>query len=99
MKGPREDLKDLGRKNRGNGLMNSQDLSDLNKLADKMDSLDAKIAEPERRRIGFPIPGVDNVSGETAKDKGKEKAEEVKKQEAKANTSREVNSTLRKNKG
>ena len=98
LKGTREDIEELGRKNKGNALMNSKDLNDLNKLAKEMDSLEAKIAEPERKRIGFPIPGVDNVSGETAKDKGKEKAEEVKKQEAKANTSREVNSTLRKNK-
>jgi DNA repair exonuclease SbcCD ATPase subunit len=99
LKGTREDIEELSRKNKGNALMNSKDLSDLNKLAKEMDSLEAKIVEPERRRIGFPIPGVDSVSGETAKDKGKEKAEEVKKQEAKANTSREVNSTLRKNKG
>ena len=94
-----KNIEDFNRKNNDNELMKSQDLTDLNNLSKKMDSLEAKIVEPERRRIGFPIPGVDNVSGETAKDKGKEKAEEVKKQEAKANTSREVNSTLRKNKG
>jgi hypothetical protein len=99
LKGTSGDIEDLGRKNKGKEIMNSQDLSDINKLAKEMDSLEAKMVEPERKRIGFPIPGVDNVSGETAKDKGKEKAEEVKKQEAKANTSREVNSTLRKNKG
>lgn len=50
LKGTREDIEDLGRKNRGNGLMNSQDLSDLNKLADKMDSLGAKIADPTLRK-------------------------------------------------
>lgn len=50
LKGTREDIEDLGRKNRGNGLMNSKDLSDLNKLADKMDSLGAKIADPTLRK-------------------------------------------------
>ena len=50
LKGTREDIEDLGRKNKGNALMNSKDLSDLNKLVKEMDSLGAKIADPTLRK-------------------------------------------------
>jgi hypothetical protein len=97
LKGTKEDIQDLDKKSQSKKIMKSQEFDTINKLAKEMDSLRSKEeSEPERRRIGFPIPGSENVSKETAKEKGKEKAEEVKKQETKADTSNKVNSTLEK---
>jgi hypothetical protein len=97
LKGTKEDIQELDRKNQGKKVMQNQDFNNINKLAKEMDSLVSKSESPsERRRIGFPIPGTEGASKETAKEKGKEKAEEVKKQETKANTSSKVNSSLEK---
>ena len=53
----------------------------------------------ERRPIGFnAIAKSEKSSSETAKEKGKEKAEEVKKQEAPAPTSKKVNASVKNKK-
>ena len=98
-----KNIEDFNRKNNDNELMKSQDLTDLNNLSKKMDSLEAKMAakmaEPERRPIGFnAIAKPEKSSSETAKEKGKEKAEEVKKQEAPATTSKKVNASVKNKK-
>jgi len=98
LKGTKEDIEELDRKNKGKKVIASQDFNDINKLAKEMDSLEAKMEPAERRRIGFPIPGTENVSKETAKEKGKEKAEEVKKQETPAGTSNKVNTSVKNKK-
>ena len=74
--------------------MNSKEFDAINKIAKEVDSL----LSTERRPIGFKSIASEDVSRETAGEKGKEKAEDVKKQETKADTSDEVNSTIRKNK-
>jgi DNA repair exonuclease SbcCD ATPase subunit len=94
-----KNIEDFNRKNNDNELMKSQDLTDLNKLSKEMDSLEAKMAEPERRPIGFnAIAKSEKSSSETAKERGKEKAEEVKKQEAPAPTSKKVNASVKNKK-
>ena len=98
LKGTKEDIEELDRKNKGKKVIDSQDFNNLNKLAKEMDSLEAKMEPAERKRIGFPIPGTENVSKETAKEKGKEKAEEVKKQETPAGTSNKVNTSVKNKK-
>lgn len=98
LKGTKEDIEELDRKNKDKKIIASQDFNSINKLAKEMDSLEAKMEPAERKRIGFPIPGTENVSKETAKEKGKEKAEEVKKQETPAGTSNKVNTSVKNKK-
>ena len=98
LKGTKEDIEELDRKNKDKKIIASQDFNSINKLAKEMDSLETKMEPAERKRIGFPIPGTENVSKETAKEKGKEKAEEVKKQETPAGTSNKVNTSVKNKK-
>jgi signal transduction histidine kinase len=94
LKGTKEDIQDLDKRNKGKEIMKNQEFDALNKLAKEVDSL----LTTERKPIGFISVKSGEVSGETAGEKGKKKAEEVKKQEVKADVSDKVNSTLEKKK-
>lgn len=99
LKGTKEDIEELDRKNKGKKVIdNNQDFNNINKLAKEMDSLESKIESTERKPVGFSIPGSENVSKETAKEKGKEKPQEVKNQEAPASTSKKVNTSIKNKK-
>lgn len=95
LKGTKKDIQDLDKKSKGKKLIPSQsDFESLNKLAKEMEKMSSK-AEGTRKPVGFDLPV---SSKETAKEKGKKKAEEVKKQEAPAPTSSKVNNTIEKKK-
>jgi chromosome segregation ATPase len=98
-----KNIENLEKKNKNKKVMPSQDLAISDELAKKVhDIIDNKLrtseVKPERKPIGFPIPGSEKASSETAKEKGKEKAEEVKKQEAPAPTSKKVNASVKNKK-
>jgi translation elongation factor EF-1beta len=98
-----KNIENLEKKNKNKKVMPSQDLAISDELAKKVhDIIDNKLRtseiKPERKPIGFPIPGSEKSSSETAKEKGKEKAEEVKKQEAPAATSKKVNASVKNKK-
>ena len=84
---------------KGKKVLDGQAFNDILKLAKEMNSLEDKEEQMERRPIGFnAIAKSEKSSSETAKEKGKEKAEEVKKQEAPAPTSKKVNASVKNKK-
>ena len=96
LKGTKKDIQELDKKSKGKKLIPSQnDFESLNKLAKEMEKMVAKTEEPARTPVGFDMP---KSSKETAKEKGKQKAGELKKQEAPAPTSSKVNDTIEKKK-
>jgi hypothetical protein len=103
VKATMKNIENLEKKNKNKKVMQSQDLAISDELAKKVhDIIDNKLqtteVKPERKPIGFPIPGSEKAPSETAKEKGKEKAEEVKKQEAPAATSKKVNASVKNKK-
>jgi len=100
LNGTKRDIEEIDKKSAGKKIITSKDFESLNKLAKEMEKMvaDAGSPEPARAAVGFAIPGTSNASKETAKEKGKSKPEEVKKQESPAPTSRKINSTIVKNK-
>jgi hypothetical protein len=98
-----KNIENLEKKNKNKKVMQSQDLAISDELAKKVhDIIDNKLqtteVKPERKPIGFPIPGSEKAPSETAKEKGKKKAEEVKKQETPAETSSKVNASVKNKK-
>ena len=99
LKGTKEDIEELDKKSKGKKVLDGQAFNDILKLAKEMNSLEDKEEQMERRPIGFnAIAKSEKSSSETAKEKGKEKAEEVKKQEAPAPTSKKVNASVKNKK-
>lgn len=99
LKGTKEDIEELDKKSKGKKVLDGQAFNDILKLAKEMNSLEDKEEQTERRPIGFnAIAKSEKSSSETAKEKGKEKAEEVKKQEAPAPTSKKVNASVKNKK-
>ena len=99
LKGTKEDIEELDKKSKGKKVLDGQAFNDILKLAKEMNSLEDKEEQMERRPIGFnAIAKSEKSSSETAKEKGKEKAEEVKKQEAPATTSKKVNASVKNKK-
>ncbi len=99
LKGTKEDIEELDKKSKGKKILDGQAFNDILKLAKEMNSLEDKEEQTERRPIGFnAIAKSEKSSSETAKEKGKEKAEEVKKQEAPAPTSKKVNASVKNKK-
>lgn len=82
-------------------IISNEEFERLN-LPELKKKIDRMLADKEGPKstvstVGSAIPGTSNASKETAKEKGKTKPEEVKKQESPAPTSSKVNSSIAKN--